>query len=262
MISWYLSFYAWLISLSMIISRSMHVASNDIISFLFCDWVISSLYIHTHTHMHTYICVHVCACHIFFIHSSINGHSGCFYVLATLSNAAVNIGMQVSYWIMVFSEYMARSGIGGSYDSSVFIFFKGLACCFDPDWSLLWKLVWGRASAHWSGSQSIRCPVHAYSPLKRELISISLYFSDKFPNVYDVLVWAVTQTLCNSTWKASSNLWNHPSLSYSSKSESSFILHRKSYLHSPGNSDHSFFSPLILHLDLHILALKFSLVCS
>ena len=141
-------------------------------------------------------------------------------------------------------------------------FFKGLACCFDPDWSLLWKLVWGRASAHWSGSQSIRCPGHAYSSLKRELISISLYFSDKFPNVYDVLVWAVTQTLCNSTWKASSNLWNHPSLSYSSKSESSFILHRKSYLHSPGNSDHSFFSPLILHLDLHILALKFSLVCS
>ena len=30
--------------------------------------------------------------HIFFIHSSINGHLGCFHVLATVNSASVNIG--------------------------------------------------------------------------------------------------------------------------------------------------------------------------
>ena len=31
------------------------------------------------------------------IHSSVSGQSGCFYVLATVNTAAVNIGMQVSF---------------------------------------------------------------------------------------------------------------------------------------------------------------------
>ena len=31
------------------------------------------------------------------IHSSVNGHSGCFYVLATVNTAAVNTGMHVCF---------------------------------------------------------------------------------------------------------------------------------------------------------------------
>ena len=38
--------------------------------------------------------------HIFFIHSSVVGHLGCFHVLAVINNAAVNIG--VSFPIRVF----------------------------------------------------------------------------------------------------------------------------------------------------------------
>ena len=46
--------------------------------------------------------------HIFFIHSSADGHLGCFHVLAIVNSAAVNIGIHVSFGIMIFSKYMPR----------------------------------------------------------------------------------------------------------------------------------------------------------
>ena len=51
----------------------------------------------------------------FFIHSSVDGHLGCFHVLATVNSAAVNNGIRVSFSILVSSGYMPRSGIAGSY---------------------------------------------------------------------------------------------------------------------------------------------------
>ena len=48
-----------------------------------------------------------------FIHSSVDGHFGCFRVLAIVNSAAVNIGVRVSFRIMVFSGYMPRIGIAG-----------------------------------------------------------------------------------------------------------------------------------------------------
>ena len=58
--------------------------------------------------------------HIFFIYSSVDGQLGCFYVLAFVNSAAVNSGVQVFSWIMVFSGFMPKSEIAGSYGSSVF----------------------------------------------------------------------------------------------------------------------------------------------
>ena len=59
--------------------------------------------------------------HIFFIHrSSLDGQSGCFHVLAIVRSAAVKIGVHVLFRIMVFSGYMIRSSIAGSYGGSVF----------------------------------------------------------------------------------------------------------------------------------------------
>ena len=60
--------------------------------------------------------------HIFFIHLSIDGHLGFFHVLAAVNSAAVNIGVYVSFRIKVFSGHVPRSGIAGSYGSSVFSF--------------------------------------------------------------------------------------------------------------------------------------------
>ena len=51
----------------------------------------------------------------FFIHSSVDGHLGCFHVLAIINNAAMSNGILVSFSIFVSSGYMLRSGIAGSY---------------------------------------------------------------------------------------------------------------------------------------------------
>ena len=54
-------------------------------------------------------------CHILFVHSSVSGHLGCFHGLAIANSAAVNTGVHVSFWIVVFSGYMPNSEISGSY---------------------------------------------------------------------------------------------------------------------------------------------------
>ena len=57
--------------------------------------------------------------HSFLIHSSVDGHLGCFYVLATVDSTAVNIGVNVSFSVTVFSGCMPSSGTVGPYDSFI-----------------------------------------------------------------------------------------------------------------------------------------------
>ena len=64
--------------------------------------------------------------HNFFIHSSVDGHLGCFHVLATVNIAAMNNGIHVSFSILVSSGYMPRSGIAGSHGGFIASFFWNL----------------------------------------------------------------------------------------------------------------------------------------
>ena len=93
-----------LTSFSMIISRSIHVAADGLISFFLMTDIPLCIYTH----------------HIFFSHSSVDG------VLAIVNSAAMNAGVLVSFQAMVFSWYVPRSGITGSYGSSILSFLRSL----------------------------------------------------------------------------------------------------------------------------------------
>ena len=53
--------------------------------------------------------------HSFLICSSVDGHLGCFHVLAIVKSAAMNTGVHVSFSVLLSSGYVSRSGTAGSY---------------------------------------------------------------------------------------------------------------------------------------------------
>jgi len=64
--------------------------------------------------------------HNFFIYSSVDGHLGCFHVLAIVNSAAMNDGIHVSFSVLVSSGYMPKSGISGSYGGFIPSFLRNL----------------------------------------------------------------------------------------------------------------------------------------
>ena len=67
--------------------------------------------------------------HNFYFHSSVDGHLGCFHVLAIVKSAATNIGVYESLSIIAFSGYICRSGIV-RHMVVLFLVFKGISILF------------------------------------------------------------------------------------------------------------------------------------
>ena len=92
------------------ITSSIHIDANGIILFFFMAEYYSTVYIY----------------HIFLIQSSIDGHLDCFHVLAIAISAAMNMPVHVSFSRKDLFGYMSKSGIAGSYVSSIYSFLRYL----------------------------------------------------------------------------------------------------------------------------------------
>ena len=97
----------------MTISISIHGAANCFI--LFSGWVTSH-------------CIYVPHLPYSFLCQWILRFASMFW----LDNVDMNIEVKLSFWIIVFSGYMTRSGISRSCDSSIFSFLRALQTVVHP----------------------------------------------------------------------------------------------------------------------------------
>ena len=136
---------------------------------------------------------------IFFIQSSV-GHLGCFHVLANVSSPALHIGVRASFRIMVFSGYILRNGIAGSYGNSIFGFCEELFSPVTAPNYICTSSVWGFPFLHNLASVllSVDFLVMAIlTSVRWYFIVVFIYISLIISDVEHLLMWLLA--ICMSS---------------------------------------------------------------
>ena len=112
-------------SLSVLASKSIHVAANGRIHFL---WL-SSVPVCVCVYAHVCVCLHTISYYLFICWWT---HLGSFHILAIVNNVAVNIGMCISFrtGLFAFFQIYTRSGTAESYMIVLFLCLKKPPYCF------------------------------------------------------------------------------------------------------------------------------------
>ena len=114
--------------------------TSGIIQYLyFWGWltlfnIMSSKFIHVVTYGKISFCCKVCIYYIFCTHSSVNGHLGCFHILAIVNNGAMNMGVQIP----LRNPETDILNSQWNYTYSFSILFHALSIIYDEDyWTYL-----------------------------------------------------------------------------------------------------------------------------